>query len=84
MKMVETLCRNWAGTTGRKVPVDVSQVSGLAEPGREMSISYNEVDVAFSFDSSGSWQHAIAICSKSMAGVGNYETACTRGKASAA
>ena len=52
--MVKTLRRNWVGTTGRKVPVDVSQVSKLAEPGREMSLSSNELFVVLKVDSSGS------------------------------
>ena len=45
----KTLRRNWAGTTDRKVPVDISQVSRLTEPGREMSLSSSQVDVALTY-----------------------------------
>ena len=45
--------RNWGGTTDCKVPVNVSQVSKFAEPGREMSLSFNVLGVVFSFSSCG-------------------------------
>ena len=67
----KTLRQNLAGTTGRRVPVDASHDSMVEEPGREMSLRSNEVAVDRRSANSGSSRLAIAICSKSIAGVGD-------------
>ena len=38
------LHRNWAGTTGLMVPVEVLQASKFPEPGREMFLSFKEFE----------------------------------------
>ena len=49
-----TIHRNWAGATGRKIPVDVSHISKFPEPGKEISLSSKEFEPDRSSDNYGS------------------------------
>ena len=75
---------NWAGTTGRMVPVDVSHVSKFPELESEMSLSFKEFEPNWSSDSSGSSRWAITNCSKSIPWDETWETSCKCNRASAA
>ena len=83
-RWLKTLCWNWTGTTGLRVPLHVSQVSQVPETGREVPLRSKEFEVDRSLDSSGSSRWAIANCSKSITGEEFWETACTHNRASAA
>ena len=49
---IYSIRRNWAGTTGCMVPVDVSQVSKFPERGRETYLSFKKFGPDRSSDSS--------------------------------
>ena len=66
-KDLNTECRNGARTNGRELPVEVSQMRVVSEPGRGTAVSLSEADGRDSHScTSGSARWASTVAWKSM------------------